>query len=173
MHGSEDGSARWPDPDTVSGIEGKQGFSEAGVIPTSVSRETLPDFMALLECEFAASMANDDHAGSVAPSSLGAGEILLTARELSGLSQRRLAFEVGTSQRSIAMLEAGRRMPTIRTLIRIAEASGHELVVGLRSPGAAAPVALGALVSDPNDGLADFLPMTTPPPFDGPSESPA
>jgi DNA-binding XRE family transcriptional regulator len=140
MHGSEDGSACWPDPDTVSGIEGKQGTSEAGVIPTSVSRETLPDFVALLECEFAASMANDDHAGSVAPSSLGAGEILLTARELSGLSQRKLATELDTSQPSIAVLESGRRLPTIRTLIKVVEAAGLELVVGLRRPAARHPV---------------------------------
>ena len=140
MHGSEDGSARWPDPDTVSSIEGKQGTSEAGVIPTSVSRETLPD------------------------------EILLTARELSGLSQRKLATELDTSQPSIVVLESGRRLPTIRTLIKVAEASGLELVVGLRRPAARHPVALGALVSNADDGLADFLPMKAPSPFEGPPD---
>ena len=97
---------------------------------------------------------------------------MLTARELAGHSQRRLATAVGTSQPSIAMLEAGRRVPTIRTLIRIAEASGLELVVGLRHPGAERPVALGALLSSPGDGLADYLPMAAPSPFEGAEPDP-
>ena len=57
--------------------------------------------------------------------------------------------------------------------MRLVEAAGLELVVGLRRPGATHPVCLGALVSNADDGLADFLPMTTPSPFDGPSASPA
>jgi hypothetical protein len=61
----------------------------------------------------------------------------------------------------------------IRRLIKFAGASGLELIVGLRRPGATEPVFLGALVSNPNDGLADFLPMRTPSPFEGPSSSPA
>jgi len=97
-----------------------------------------------------------------AASSLGAGEIVLTARELAGYSQRRLATELGSSQPAVAAIESGKRMPTIRTLIRVAEAAGLELVVGLRRPGAEQPVALGALVSNADDGLADFLPMQAP-----------
>jgi hypothetical protein len=65
-------------------------------------------------------------------------------------------------------MESGKRMPTLRTLIRIVEAAGFELVVGVRRPGAAAPVALGALVPNADDGLADYLPITSPSPFQGP-----
>jgi transcriptional regulator with XRE-family HTH domain len=160
-------------PDTEPGIEGELCGSVADLIPDPVSAAALPDFVALLEAEFAASEASENRARSVATSSLGAGEIVLTARELAGHSQRRLAIEVGTSQPSIATLEAGKRVPTIRTLIRIAEASRLELVVGLRRPGAALPVALGALVSSHGDGLADYLPMAAPSPFEGPPPNPA
>ena len=106
-------------------------------------------------------------------SSLGVGEVILSARELSGLSQRILAARAGTSQAAVTEIETGKRLPTIRTLMRLVDAAGLELVVGLRRPGAATPTALGALVSNPDDGLADFLPMTTPSPFDGPSSNPA
>jgi transcriptional regulator with XRE-family HTH domain len=172
MPGSEDRTACSLDPDTDFGIEGEHGVSGAGLIPASVSETRLPDFVAMLEAEFAASEAAEDRGRSTTPSSLGVGELVLTARELAGHSQRRLATEIGTSQPSIASIEAGKRLPTIRTLIRIAEASRLELVVGLRRPGAAIPVSLGALVSNADDGLADFLPMTTPSPFGGPSPSP-
>jgi len=68
------------------------------------------------------------------------------------------------------VLESGRRLPTIRTLIKVAEATGLELVVGLRRPAARHPVCLGALVSNADDGLADFLPMKAPSPFEGPPD---
>ena len=174
MPGSEDLTpSRELDTDPDIDIEGELGTSRAGLISTSVSGAPLPDFVALLEAEFEASMGNEDHSRSVTSSSLGAGELVLTARELAGHSQRRLARRIGTSKPSIAMLESGRRLPTTRTLIKIAEASRLELVVGLRRPGAALPVCLGALVSNADDGLADFLPMQPSSPFDGPSSSPA
>ena len=173
MPRSQDGWADATHPDTDMGIEGEPGAFGAGLISTSVSRAPLPDFVALLETEFAASIANEHHARSVTSSSLGAGEVVLTARELAGHSQRRLAGKIGTSQPAIAMIESGRRLPTTRTLVKIAEAAGLELVVGLRRPGATHPVCLGALVANPDDGLADFLPMQTPSPFDGPSAGPA
>ena len=44
-----------------------------------------------------------------------------------------------TSQSAISAMETGNRLPSVRTLMRIAEAAGFELVVGLREPGAAAP----------------------------------
>ena len=123
----------------------------------------------MLRAEIAAAEAVDDRARSAA-SSLGTGEIVLTARELAGYSQRRLATELGSSQPAIAAIESGKRLPTIRTLIRVVEGAGLELVVGLRRPGADQPVVLGALVSNADDGLADFLPLRAPSPFDGPPD---
>ena len=112
------------------------------------------------------------------PSPLGAGHLILVARELSGLSQRSLARAVGTSQPTLATLETGNRTPTIRTLMRVAKATGFELVIGLRRPGA--PPAdpgilheqgfdlLGTLRPDLQDGLADFVVLREPNPFEGP-----
>jgi hypothetical protein len=60
--------------------------------------------------------------------------------------------------------------PPIRTLLRIADASGVQLVVGLRRRGAEQPVTLGALVSNADDGLADFMPKTALSPFEGPPD---
>ena len=128
----------------------------------------LPDFVALLSAELGAASPKPSPS-----SSLGVGEIVLSARELSGLSQRALAARVGTSQAAITRIETGKRLPTIRTLIRLVDAAGLELVIGLRKPAAAAPTTIGALVSNPDDGLADFLPMQTPSPFEGPSSRPA
>jgi len=112
------------------------------------------------------------------PSPLGAGYLILVVRELSGLSQRSLARAVGTSQPTLATLETGNRTPTIRTLMRVARATGFELVIGLRRPGARAPDPdvihtqgfdlLGTLRPDPQDGLADFVVLREPSPFEGP-----
>jgi len=112
------------------------------------------------------------------PSPLGAGYLILVVRELSGLSQRSLARAVGTSQPTLATLETGNRTPTIRTLMRVAQATGFELVIGLRRPGARAPDPgiihtqgfdlLGTLRPDPQDGLADFVVLREPSPFEGP-----
>jgi transcriptional regulator with XRE-family HTH domain len=95
-------------------------------------------------------------------SSLGAGELLLSARELTGLTQSQLAARARTSQSAISSMETGNRLPSVRTLIRIAEAAGFELVVGLRVPGADDPTVLGALIADPEDALADFAPLRAP-----------
>jgi DNA-binding XRE family transcriptional regulator len=73
------------------------------------------------------------------PSPLGAGHLILVVRELLGLSQRFLTRAVGTSQPTLATLETGNRTPTIRMLMRVAQATGFELVIGLRRPGAPAP----------------------------------
>jgi transcriptional regulator with XRE-family HTH domain len=112
------------------------------------------------------------------PSPLGAGYLILVVRELSGLSQRSLARAIGTSQPTLATLETGNRTPTIRTLMRVAHATGFELVIGLRRLGACAPDPdvihtqgfdlLGTLRSDPLDGLADFVVLREPSPFEGP-----
>lgn len=112
------------------------------------------------------------------PSPLGAGYLILVVRELSGLSQRSLAHAVGTSQPTLATLETGNRIPTIRTLMRVAGSAGFELVSGLRRPGAPRPDPailqaqgfdlLGTLRPDPQDGLADFVVLREPSPFEGP-----
>jgi transcriptional regulator with XRE-family HTH domain len=111
-------------------------------------------------------------------SSLGAGHLILVARELTGLSQRKLAAKAGTSQPALAKLETGNGLPSIRTLPRIAEAAGFELVIGLRRPKSTAPdpealqrwglALLGVLQRDPEDGLADFVVLGEPSPFEGP-----
>jgi len=50
-----------------------------------------------------------------------------------GLSQHELACRSATSQPAIAHLEAGRRVPTLGTLEKLARALGHDLVVVLPS----------------------------------------
>jgi transcriptional regulator with XRE-family HTH domain len=109
-------------------------------------------------------------------SSLGAGHLILVARELTGLSQRKLAARA--SQPALAKLETGNGVPSIRTLLRIAEAAGFELVIGLRRPKSTAPdpealqrwglALLGVLQRDPDDGLADFVVLREPSPLEGP-----
>ena len=73
------------------------------------------------------------------PSPLGAGYLILVVRELNGLSQRDLARSIRTSRPSAATLETGNRMPTVRTLMRIADATGFDLVIGLRRANAPRP----------------------------------
>lgn len=53
------------------------------------------------------------------------------ARRRAGLSQRELAHRMRTSQPMIARLEQGRRSPNIKTLRRMAEATGSRLVIRL------------------------------------------
>jgi transcriptional regulator with XRE-family HTH domain len=112
------------------------------------------------------------------PSPLGADYLILVVRELSGLTQRSLARAVGTSKPTLATLETGNRTPTIRTLMRVAQATGFEFVIGLRRPEAPPPDPdiiqaqefdlLGTLRPDPHDGLADFVVLREPSPFEGP-----
>jgi transcriptional regulator with XRE-family HTH domain len=59
------------------------------------------------------------------------GYLVLTLRELSGLSRSRLAARSRTSQPAIARLESGRHVPSVNTLLKIASACGMHLVVGL------------------------------------------
>jgi transcriptional regulator with XRE-family HTH domain len=73
------------------------------------------------------------------PSPLGAGYLILVPRELTRPSQRALAARIGTSQSALAKLETGNGIPSVRTLLRVAEAAGFELVIGLRRPDAARP----------------------------------
>ena len=85
---------------------------------------------------------------------------------------------IGTSQPTLATIETGNRVPTIRTLLRVADATGFELVIGLRRPNipASTPTALhaqgfdllGTLKPNPQDGLADFVVLREPSPLEGP-----
>jgi transcriptional regulator with XRE-family HTH domain len=72
------------------------------------------------------------------PQPLGAGYLILLARELSGLSQRALASEMGRSQPSPATLETGTPRPRSERSC-IADAAGLELVLGLRRPAGTGP----------------------------------
>lgn len=58
---------------------------------------------------------------------------LISARVAAGLTQEQLAQRMGTTQSAIARLESGRRMPGIKTLERLAAATGARLVVRLES----------------------------------------
>jgi transcriptional regulator with XRE-family HTH domain len=116
------------------------------------------------------------------PSPLGAGFVILVTRELTGLTQREVAARVGTSQPNLASLESGNRMPTGRTLLRIAVATGFDLVIGLRRPDRPRPDPrqirelgfdlLGILKHDPQDDLADFDVLREPSPLEGPKDDP-
>lgn len=57
-------------------------------------------------------------------------EAMITARREAKLTQAELAEKIGTTQSAIARLEAGRVSPSISTLRRYAEATGHHLQVG-------------------------------------------
>ena len=57
-------------------------------------------------------------------------EAMITARKDAKLTQAELAEKIGTTQSAIARLEAGRVSPSISTLRRYAEATGHQLQVG-------------------------------------------
>jgi ribosome-binding protein aMBF1 (putative translation factor) len=56
---------------------------------------------------------------------------LLKARLRAGLSQAELAARMGTSQSAIARLESGQTLPSTKTLLRYAEATGSRIHVRL------------------------------------------
>ena len=49
---------------------------------------------------------------------------IIAARAHAGLSQAELATRMQTSQPFVARLESGRALPSMRTLLRVAEATG-------------------------------------------------
>jgi transcriptional regulator with XRE-family HTH domain len=49
-----------------------------------------------------------------------------------GLSQTQLARKLGLKQPAVARLEAGEHMPTIKTLLRIAEALDIEILIDIK-----------------------------------------
>lgn len=56
---------------------------------------------------------------------------LIRARQRAGLSQAELAERMGTSQSAIARLESGQSLPSTKTLLRFAEATGSRIIVRL------------------------------------------
>jgi ribosome-binding protein aMBF1 (putative translation factor) len=56
---------------------------------------------------------------------------LIRARLRAGLSQAELAARMGTSQSTIARLESGQTLPSTKTLLRYAEATGSKFHVRL------------------------------------------
>ncbi len=56
---------------------------------------------------------------------------LVAARSQAGLTQAEVAARMGTTQSVIARLEAGQRLPSLRTVQRYAEAVGRRAVVRL------------------------------------------
>jgi ribosome-binding protein aMBF1 (putative translation factor) len=56
---------------------------------------------------------------------------LLRARLRAGLSQAQLAAKMGTSQSTIARLESGERLPSTKTLLRYAGATGSKFRIRL------------------------------------------
>jgi len=60
--------------------------------------------------------------------------ILIEARVKAQVSQQELAKRMGTSQSTIARLESGAALPSLKTLYRLADALGLTVDVSLRSP---------------------------------------
>jgi predicted transcriptional regulator len=56
---------------------------------------------------------------------------LLRARLRAGLSQTELAVRMGTSQSAVARLESGDTLPSTKTLLRYAQATGSKVRVRL------------------------------------------
>jgi ribosome-binding protein aMBF1 (putative translation factor) len=56
---------------------------------------------------------------------------LVRARLRAGLSQAKLAKRMGTSQSTIARLESGQTLPSTKTLLRFAKATGSKFHVRL------------------------------------------
>jgi len=56
---------------------------------------------------------------------------LIKARVRAGLSQAKLAARMGTSQSTIARLESGQTLPSAKTLLRYAKATGSKFHVRL------------------------------------------
>lgn len=56
---------------------------------------------------------------------------LVRARAKAGLTQAELAARMGTSQAAVARMESGRTLPSTKTLMRYAEATGCRPVIRL------------------------------------------
>lgn len=56
---------------------------------------------------------------------------LIAARVRAGLTQAELAERMGTTQSVVARLESGARLPSVKTLLRFAEATGARAIIKL------------------------------------------
>lgn len=56
-------------------------------------------------------------------------EALIGARKRAGLTQQQLARKMGTTQPVVARLESGSTRPSLRTLERLANATGSRLLI--------------------------------------------
>ena len=76
-------------------------------------------------------------------------------------------------------IETGNRIPTVRTLLRVARTAGFELVLGLRRPDPRLPpqhtldafALVGTLHLNEDDGFADFVIYREPSPLEGPRDA--
>ncbi len=60
------------------------------------------------------------------------GQDIKRYRQANMISQRTLAEKVGTTQAHIARIENGQANPTLKMIVRIAAAFGHDLAIGFR-----------------------------------------
>ena len=58
---------------------------------------------------------------------------VIEVRNRAGLTQEELARKMGTTQPVVARLERGRTRPSMRTLERLAEATGSHLLISFES----------------------------------------
>ncbi len=58
---------------------------------------------------------------------------MIDARSRAGLTQAQLAKKMGTTQPVVARLESGRVIPTMRTLQRLAQATGSRLHISFEA----------------------------------------
>ena len=66
-------------------------------------------------------------------SSMSSADLLIAAREKSGLTQTQMARIAKTSQSAIAAYEAGDREPTVPVLQRMLAATGHNLMIAFEA----------------------------------------
>lgn len=65
---------------------------------------------------------------------------VMDVRNRAGLTQEALARKMGTTQPVVARLESGRMRPSMRTLERLAEATGSRLLISFEPRDAKRPV---------------------------------
>jgi len=65
---------------------------------------------------------------------------VMDVRNRAGLTQKELARKMGTTQPVVARLEGGRSRPSMRTLERLAEATGSRLLISFEPREAKRPV---------------------------------
>ena len=90
----------------------------------------MPTNLAQLKAKWSKDRAFTDAYEALAPEFELARE-LIRARTKAGLTQAQLAARMGTSQAAVARMESGRTLPSTKTLVRYAEATGCRPVIRL------------------------------------------